>query len=202
MKKNLIALTLTSMMSLSAFATIDSYVNVKIPVGGMHESGVCLIDSLAWDGVSNMGTAQMLAGTALNGPLKIPGFQAGEDAEGLIQVNMLYQSGVSVGIEVDQDKLNTAVVSVDASKATAEAKTLEEREAVVRLVKVAIYSGVMNTVDSMIKTTAVKVNGLPDQKGIKSAVPTVFNSKFTKTSPYLGLIKKELNIVDGAKNCH
>ncbi len=201
MKKNLFALALTSMVSLSAFATIDSYTSIKIPVHGMHESGVCLIDTLAWDGVSNIGTSQMLASSALNGPLKIPAIQAGEDAEGLVQVNMLYQSGVSVGIEVDQEKMNTAVVTIDASKATAEAKTLEERADVIRKVKIAIYAGVMNTVDSMIKTTAVVVKGLPDQKGIAIQVPKVFNSKFTKTSPYLAAVKKELDIVDGQKNC-
>lgn len=201
MKSHLIALTLTSIMTVSAFATIDSYTSVKIPVHGMHESGVCLIDSLAWDGISNLGTAQMVAANALNGPLKIPGFQAGEDAEGLVQVNMLYQSGVAVAIEVDQDKMNTAVVTIDASKASATAKTIEEKEAVVRLVKIAIIAGVENTIDSMITTTKVELKGLPNQKGIKTPVPAAFNSKFTKASPYLTGIKKELDVVMGTKNC-
>lgn len=199
--KYFLALALTSFMTTSAFATIDSYVNVKIPVHGMHESGVCLIDTLAWDGISSIGTAQSLAGSALNGPLKIPAFQAGEDAEGLVQVNMLYQSGVTVGIEVDMDNFDKATIKVDATKATATAKTLEERQEVIKNVKIAIYAGVHNTVDGMVKVAKVELKGLPDQKGIKNVVPTAFKANFTKASPYLATVKKELNIVDGAKNC-
>lgn len=201
MKKNLLTLALTTLMSIPAFATIDSYTSVKIPVRGMHESGVCLIDTLAWDGISNIGTSQMLANTALNGPLRVPGIQAGEDAEGLVQVNLLYQSGVNVAIDVDMDLLDRATVTIDASKASANAKSVEERQDVINNVKIAIYAGVINAVDSIVKVTKVELKGLPNQKGLSSTVPLSFKSNFTKSSPYLEIIKKDLNLVEGLKHC-
>lgn len=201
MKNKLIALTLSTFVSLSAFATIDSYVTIKMPVNGMHEAGVCIVDTLAWDGVSSIGTKEMLASTALNGPFKIPGLQAGEDAEGLVQVNALHGSGVKVAIDVDMDNFTKATLTVDATEASSKAKTLAERAEVIRNVKIAIYAGMANAIGSVVKTAKVQVKGLPNQTGISSPVPLAFKSSFTKTSPYLAGLKKELNIVDGMKGC-
>ena len=201
MKKSLLALTLTTIMSATAFATIDSYVTVQIPVSGIHESGVCMIKSLAWDGVSNIGTKELVASQALNGPFKIHAMQAGEDNEGLVQANALYGSGVKVAIDVDMDSFNKAPITVDATEASSKAKTLEERAEVVRNVKIAIYAGIQNTISSMVKTAKVELKGLPNQTGIKGAVPAAFKSSFTKVSPYLATIKKELNMVDANGNC-
>lgn len=201
MKKSLLALSLSVIMSATAFATIDSYTTVQIPVSGMHESGVCMIKSLAWDGVSNIGTREIVAAQALNGPFKIHGMQAGEDSEGLVQVNVLYGSGVKVAIDVDMDSFNKATITIDASEASAKAKTIEERTEVIRNVKIAIYAGIQNTISSLVKTAKVELKGLPNQTGIKGAVPVVFKSSFTKVSPYLATIKKELNMVDVNGNC-
>jgi hypothetical protein len=43
MNKQLIAFTLSTLVTCSAFATIDSYTSVQIPNHGLHESEVCLV---------------------------------------------------------------------------------------------------------------------------------------------------------------
>lgn len=76
MKTKILGLLFASTLATSAFATIDSYTTVKYPVSKMHDSGVCLVTSLAHDGITNAGTAQLLAVSALNKPFKIAGIQA------------------------------------------------------------------------------------------------------------------------------
>jgi len=201
MKKHLLLATLTTLVSLSSFATIDSYVTIKYPVQGMHEAGYCIIDSLAWDGISNIGTKEMLATQALNGPFKIPGIQAGEDSDGLVQVNALYESGVKVDLSVDMETFDKGSLVVNASEASAKAKTLEERDEVIKKVKVAIYAGMANALSGIVPVVKLELVGLPNQAGIKNQVPAVFRSSFSKNSPYLQGLKKELNIVDGKKGC-
>lgn len=196
----LFATTLVS----SAFATIDTYSTVKYPVSMMQDSGICLVTSLAHDGITNAGTAQLLAVSALNRPFKIPGIQAGEDSEGLVQVNMLYNQGIDMEFVLDwnAEDMSKAELVIDATNASKNAVTIEQRTEAVRLIKTAIVAGVTNSLTGMVKQIKLTLKGLPNQKGIVNPIPAAFNSNFTKTSPYLAGVKKELNIVEGIEKCN
>jgi len=201
MKKNLLAFTITGLFSLTAFATVDSFVNLKIPVYGVQSSDVCLVDSLAWDGISSPGSKEALAAKALNGPFKVYGVMAGEDQDGMVQINALYDSGIEISINTDDFGSNKASVTINASAATKYAKSLDQRIEVVKLAKIAIYSALVNTIGSFYNVVTLEVIGLPTQSGIKNPIPARFNFPFTKESPYLLGLKKELSIIDGGKNC-
>lgn len=204
MKKNLLGFIFASTLATSAFATIDTYSTVKYPVSMMQDSGVCLVTSLAHDGITNAGTAQLLAVSALKGPFKIPGIQAGEDSEGLVQVNMLYNQGIDMEFVLDwnSDDMSKAELIIDATAASKNAASVEQRTEVVRLVKTAIVASVTNSLTGLVKQVKLTIKGLPNQKGIVNPIPATFNSSFTKASPYLAGVKKELNIVEGIEKCN
>jgi hypothetical protein len=201
MKSKLFIATLI-LSATHAMATIDSYTVVKFPVHAMHEERICMVDSLAHDGISNIGTHQMLVINALNNPFKIPAIHNGEDENGLLDnVNMLYQQGIKLSIDVEYSTVDKATLTIDASEASKNAKSIGERAEIIRNVKLAIYSGVINSIDTIFKTIKIELKGLPDQSDLSSKVPEKFNSNFTKNSPYMQLIQTELNIKDGIRNC-
>jgi hypothetical protein len=160
-----------------------------------------MIDSLAWDGISSPGSKEALAAKALNGPFKVYGIMAGEDQEGMVQVNALFDKGIEVTITTDDFGANKVSISINASEAARKAKSLDERSEVVKLAKTALYAALANTIGSYFKAVSAEVVGLPSQSGIKNPIPSRFNFSFTKESPYLLNLKKELAIIDGAKNC-
>jgi len=201
MKKLFFSLSLLTFLSTHSFATVDSFVSLKIPVFGVQSSDVCMIDSLAWDGISSPGSKEALAAKALNGPFKVYGIMAGEDQEGMVQVNALFDKGIEVTITTDDFGSNKASVSINATEAARKAKSIDERKEVVTLAKTALYAALMNTIGSYFKAVSAEVVGLPSQSGIKNPIPSRFNFSFTKESPYLLNLKKELAIIDGTKNC-
>jgi len=201
MKNLFLSLSLLSFLSTQSFATVDSFVSLKIPVFGVQSSDVCMIDSLAWDGISTPGSREALAAKALNGPFKVYGIMAGEDQEGMVQVNALFDKGIEVTITTDDFGSNKASVSINATEAARKAKSLDERNEVLKLAKTALYAALMNTIGSYFKAVSAEVVGLPSQSGIKNPIPSRFNFPFTKESPYLLNLKKELAIIDGTKNC-
>jgi hypothetical protein len=201
MKLKLLALAIPFIFNTFAHATIDSYAVVKIPVLAMNSGKVCLISTLAHDGISSLGTSQLLAMMALNSSFKIQGIQAGEDNEGLVDANMLSGKGISVSFEMNEESFDKGVITIDASEASARAKTLEERSEVIKLIKVGLVAGLENVLDGMIRTVKVNLVGLPNQTGIDNKLPVEFKSNFSSSSPYLKNLLKELEVVTDINKC-
>ncbi len=193
MKKLIVLSALSALMSANAHATVDSFAKVLIPVAQMHSEGFCMSPTLAWDGITNLGTAQMLALSALQRPLKVVGVQAGEDSEGLVDINALSATGITFQFDVDWDGQDHKL-AIDVTSAFA---NLDKAQAL-KAAKLAIYAGVKNSLDSSIKQVRVKVIGLPAQQGPKP-IPASFNSAFSAGSPYLKQLGTELGI---STNCN
>jgi hypothetical protein len=201
MKNLFFSLSLFCFVSFSSHATVDSFVSLKIPVYGAQSSDLCMIESMAWDGISSPGSKEALAAKALNGPFKVYGIMAGEDQDGMVQVNALFEKGIEVTISTDDFGTNSATVSINATEAARKAKSVTERSEVVKLAKTALYAALVNTIGSFYKTVSAEVVGLPSQSGVKNPIPSRFNFSFSKESPYLLNLKKELAVIDGMKNC-
>jgi hypothetical protein len=199
--KKVIAMSFSLLISSVAMATHNGFTKVQIPISGINNSSYCLIKTLAVDGITSLESSKLLAARALNSPFRVAGFQSGEDKNGLLQINVLHNSGIKVEIIADGDELRNNMIIIDASKATKSAKTLEQRSRVIHLVKLALYSGVKNTLDSQLKTAFVQLKGLPDQRGVESPVPLKFNSAFSANSPFLRNLKTELDILDANEEC-
>ena len=88
MKKLLSSVLLLT--SLTASATIDSFINVEYARIDMHgESTACMAKTLAWDGISHgADIALNLAATAITNPQKVYAIQAGGDQ---VDINYLTQ---------------------------------------------------------------------------------------------------------------
>lgn len=197
----MLALGTLMVTSLSAFATIDSFVSVYVPVQKMQSSGVCLVETIAWDGYSNAESHEATLNSTLNGAFKVHTLGAGEDSEGFSDVNFLTTSGVKVDIAFVEGTFSKRVVTVDATEATSKATTLVERQSVIRRVQIAIVAAMKNALTGQVKTAKLLLKGLPSQDGLLLTVPTSFKSEFSRTSPYLKLIMKEMEITEGAKTC-
>jgi hypothetical protein len=199
--KNLFLTTL-SLTSILSMATIDSYTSVKYPVNAINEVGICLVDSLAVDGITNIGTGEAMAARALTKPFMIPAIQSGEDEKtGLLQVNPLFESDLEISMLVDVDNFKKSSITIDASVATSKAKSLEQRKQVIENVKIALVASLANMLTMTGRTATVKLIKLPSQEGVTNPIPSEFKFPFYSQSPYLLALKKELNVMVGIKKC-
>lgn len=119
-------------------------------------------------------------------------------------MNMLYNQGIEMDFVMDWEAgdMSKSELIIDATVATKNAVSVEQRSEAVRLIKTAIVAGVSNSLTDNVKQIKVTLKGLPNQKGIANPIPAVFKSNFTKASPYLAGVKKELNIVEGVEKCN
>lgn len=186
--------SVSALCTTSAFATIDSFVKVKVPVAKMQEEGHFFSEVPAWDGISSgFGTVPLTIRT-LSTPLRVQGMMAGEDENGWVEnVNALYKSGVEINDVTDlgaEMYFQTTRIEIDGTQASKD----EDSVTADQKMKLAIYTVVAN-LSANTKKLLITLKGLPQYpEGTKNQLTAKFNYPFTMKSPFIIGLKKELKL--------
>lgn len=188
------AFLLLNLAATSAFATIDSFINVKVPVAKMQEEGYFFATVPAWDGISGGMSHVPLNLMTLAAPFRVQGIQAGEDKNGWVKnVNALHKSGVTITdvTNLDQEMyFDITRIEIDGT----ETSKKDDSSTADQKIKLAIYTVVSN-LSSSTKKLIITLKGIPAyQPGAKNKLPSKFNYPLTLKSPFVVSLKKELNI--------
>lgn len=186
MKKLLSSVLLLT--SLTASATIDSFINVEYARIDMHgESTACMAKTLAWDGISHgADIALNLAATAITNPQKVYAIQAGGDQ---VDINYLtqFESDYEVSAMMDYD---TQILTVD----------LKMNEVGADQANILYYLLVKNAFNYGATKVKVNVKGVDALKS-QLYFPTTTNWPVTKTSPVYKNLKKQLKKNNVLSDC-
>ena len=178
-------------------AIIDSYSKLYYPAVRLQDVGFCLMTTTTVDGISGFGTSEKLSLKNLTAPIRVPGIEVGEDEEGLVDINALSGSEIAVQLELNRRKQGEATLILDgAALVSKNGPSLEGRSRSVKLMKLAVYAGLYNSLASgNLTSITVILKNLPNQNGITEPLPDHFGAPFTsKSSPEMKKLEADLKV--------